>query len=138
MAIKLSVSVRNARLNAIETTISTDPTLEIRSGSPPTNVDDADSGTLLATLSLPTDWMAAASGGVKGKSGTWQDSSADGTGEAGHFRIKASDTTVHIQGTVSESGGGGDMILDNTDFAAGQTFTITQFDLTDGNDGGDA
>lgn len=130
MAVQLSTAVRNARLDAIETTISTSPTLEIRTGAVPANCAAADSGTVLATLTLPSDWMAAASGGSKALSGTWQDASADATGTAAHFRIKAS-ATCHIQGTVGTSGT--DMIVDSVSFTAGQQFTVTAFTLTDGN-----
>jgi hypothetical protein len=134
MAIQLSVAVRNARLDAIETTIGASAVLKIRSGSAPANVATADSGTVLATLNLPSDWMAAAGSGAKAKSGTWEDTSADATGTAAHFRLYASDgTTAHLQGTVTATGGGGDMTVDNTSFAAAQAFTITGFTLTDGN-----
>jgi len=134
MALQLSTSVRNARLDAIESTISTSAILKIRSGSAPADCATADSGTVLATLSLPSDWMAAASSGSKAKSGTWQDASADATGTAAHFRIYDSGGTVcHIQGTVTATGGGGDLTLDNTSIASGQTVTITSFSLTDGN-----
>jgi hypothetical protein len=134
MAIQLSTTVRNARLDAIETAIGTSAVLKIRSGSAPANVATADSGTVLATLSLPSDWLAAASSGSKAKSGTWQDTSADATGTAAHFRIYASDgTTAHIQGTVTVTGGGGDMTVDSVSFTAAQSFTISTFTLTDGN-----
>ena len=134
MAIKMTVAVRNAMLDAIETAIGTTAVLKIRSGSPPTNIADADSGTVLATLTLPSDWMAAASSGSKAKSGTWSDTSADATGTAGHFRVYASDgTTQHIQGTITATSGGGDMELDNTSINSGQAVTITTFTLTAGN-----
>lgn len=134
MAIKMSVAVRNARLDAIETAIGTSAVLKIRTGAPPTNITDADSGTVLATLNLPSDWMGAANAGAKAKAGTWEDASADAAGTAAHFRIYASDgSTQHMQGTVTVTGGGGDMTVDNTTLAAGQTFTITGFTLTDGN-----
>ena len=134
MALKLSVAVRNARLDAIEAAIGTLAILKIRTGAAPANCGAADSGTVLATASLPSDWLAAASGGSKAKSGTWEDTSADATGTAAHFRIYASDgTTCHIQGTVTLTGGGGDMTLDNIAFVAGQQFTVTGFALTDGN-----
>lgn len=132
MAIQLSTSVRNARLDTIESTIGTSAVLKIRTGAAPADVATADSGTVLATLSLPSDWMAAASSGAKAKSGTWQDISADATGTAGHFRIYASDgTTPHIQGTCGI--GSGDLQLDNTSIASGQSVTVTSFTLTDGN-----
>ena len=133
MAIKASVAVRNARLDAIESTIGTSAVLKIRTGSPPTNITDADSGTVLASITLPSDWAAAASGGSKAKSGTWS-VAASATGTAGHFRLYASDgTTQHMQGTVTATGGGGDMTLDNTSIASGQTVTVNTFTLTDGN-----
>lgn len=133
MAISLSVTVRNAMLDAIETAIGTGAILKIRTGAPP-GIGSADSGTVLATLTLPSDWMAAASGGSKAKSGTWEDASADDTGEAGHYRIYASDgTTQHLEGTVTATGGGGDMEVQNTSFAAGQAFTVTSFSLSAGN-----
>lgn len=134
MALQLSVGVRNGMLDAIETVIGTSAVLKIRSGSAPADVATADSGTVLSTVSLPSDWMAAASGGTKAKSGTWQDTSADNTGTAAHFRIYASDgTTAHLQGTVTATGGGGDMTVDNTSFASGQSFTVTGFTLTAAN-----
>lgn len=132
MTVQLSTTVRNARLDAIETTISTAPTLEIRTGAQPANCAAADSGTVVATLALPSDWMAAAASGAKALAGTWQDTSADATGTAAHFRIKQG-ATCHIQGSVTATGGGGDLQVDNTSFAAGQSFTITAFTLTDGN-----
>ena len=130
MAVQLSDSVRNARLDAIETVIGTTPTLEIRTGAQPANCAAADSGTVLATLTLPSDWLAAASGGTKAKSGTWSDSSADATGTAAHFRIKAGATT-HLQGSVGTSAA--DLIVDSVAFNVGQGFTINTFTLTDAN-----
>lgn len=134
MAIQLSTAVRNARLDAIETAIGTSAVLKIRTGAVPANVATADSGSVLATLSLPSDYMAAASGGTKALTGTWQDASADAAGTAAHFRLYATDgTTAHMQGTVTVTGGGGDLQVDNVTFAAAQQFTVTAFTLTDGN-----
>jgi hypothetical protein len=134
MTIQLSTAVRNARLDAIETTIGTSAVLKIRTGAQPADCATADSGTVLATVSCPSDYLAAASSGSKAKSGTWEDTSADATGTAAHFRLYASDgTTCHMQGSVTITGGGGDMTVDNTSFAAAQAFTVTGFTLTDGN-----
>jgi hypothetical protein len=134
VTLQLSTSVRNGQLDAIETVIGTSAILEIRSGSPPANCAAVDSGTLLASCSLPSDWLAAAASGQKAKSGTWEDTSANNAGTAGHWRIKDSGgTTCHMQGTVTATGGGGDMTVDNTNFAAGQAFTVTSFTITAGN-----
>ena len=132
MALQLSVTARNARLDAIETATGTSAVLKIWSGSVPANCAASDSGTLIASLSLPSDWLAAASSGSKAKSGTWQDLSCDNSGTCGHFRIYASDgTTCHIQGTVGTSGT--DMIVDTASPTSGQSFTVSTFSLTDGN-----
>ena len=132
MALQFSAAVRNARLDAIETTIGATAVLKIRSGSVPADCATADAGTVLATLTLPSDWMAAASGGSKAKSGTWQDTSADATGTAAHFRIYDSGGTVcGLQGTVGV--GSGDLQVDSVSFTAGQSFSITGFTLTDAN-----
>ena len=135
MALQYSVTVRNAQLDAVETTVGTAPLLRIYSGSAPANCAAAASGTLLAEATLPSDWMAAASSGSKALSGTWQDASANATGTAGHWRLyDSSGTTCHAQGTVTATGGGGDMTLDNTSIASAQSVTITSFTITAGND----
>jgi hypothetical protein len=132
MSLQLSTTVRNARLDAIETAIGASAVLKMRTGAAPANCGTADSGTVIATLSLPSDWMAAAGSGSKAMSGSWADASADASGTMAHFRIYASDgTTCHLQGTVGTSAA--DLIVDNTSVNAGQSFTITGFTLTDAN-----
>ena len=132
MAVQLSVTVRNARLDQIETTVGTAPLLRIYSGSVPANCAASETGTVLAEIALPSDWMSAASAGSKAKLGTWTDASADNTGTATHFRVyDSAGTTCHVQGTAGTSGT--DMILDSTSFTAGQSFTVSSFTLTDGN-----
>jgi hypothetical protein len=134
VAIKFSIAVKNARADAIETAIGVSAVLKIRSGAAPTNITDADAGTVLATLNLPSDWMGAASGGTKALAGSWTDASADNSGTPAHFRVYATDgTTQHIQGTVTLTAGGGDMTVDSTTWTAGQAFTVTSFTFTEGN-----
>lgn len=130
MAVQLAVSTRNARLDAIETDLGSDPDLEIRSGSPPADCAAADSGSLLCSMQLPADAFAAAASGSKAKSGTWQ-GTASGTGTAGHFRVKTSGGVCKLQGTCGQ--GSGDLSLDNTSIANGQTVTVTSFSLSDAN-----
>ena len=124
MALQLSTTVRNALLDAIETAIGTAPILKIRTTSVPANCAAADAGSVLATLTLPSDWLAAAASGSKAQSGTWQDTSADASGTAAHFRIYDSGgSTCHMQGTVGTSGT--DITVDSVTFTAGQSFSIT-------------
>ncbi len=134
MAVQLSTTLRNARLDQIETTVGTSAVLKIRTGAQPVSVATADSGTVVATLSLPTDWMGAAANGTKAKSGTWEDSTADATGTAAHWRLYQSDgTTCHAQGSVTVTGSGGDLTVDNVSFSSGQSFTITAWTFTEAN-----
>jgi hypothetical protein len=134
MSIQLSTTVRNARLDAIETAIGVDAVMRIYTGTVPANCAAANAGTILAQLTLPSDWLAAASGGSKSKSGTWEDTSANNSGTAEHFRIyESSVTTCHIQGTVTASGGGGDLTLDDVSIVSAQAIIITSFALTDAN-----
>jgi len=133
LTLQLSTTVRNAMLDAIESTTGAVALLYIRSGSVEATPATADSGTLLCTITLPSDWMSAASGGVKSKLGTWSGTVATG-GTAEHFRIKdPTGTTVHVQGTITLTAGGGDMILDNTTLVATQTVTVNTFQLTASN-----
>lgn len=134
MAVQLSVAVRNARLDQIESTIGTTAILRIRTGAQPADCATSDSGTILAALTLPSDYMAAAGSGAKAKTGTWEDTSADNTGTAAHWRLyDSAGTTCHAQGTVTVTAGGGDMEVQNTSFTAGQSFTVTTFTFTDAN-----
>lgn len=132
MTLQYSVTVNNARLDAIETAIGVSALLKIRTGAQPANCAAADSGTVVATLTLPSDWMSAASAGVKAKLGTWQDASADATGTAAHWRIyDSSGTTCYMQGSYGTTAT--DMIGDSTSFTAGQSFTVNSFSLTAAN-----
>jgi hypothetical protein len=133
MAVQLGTLTRNAMLDAIETTLSTSPLLTIRTGAQPANCAAANSGTVLATINLPSDWMAAASGGTKAiAGGPWQDVSADAGGTAAHFRIhNTAGTVCEMQGSVGQ--GTGDLQLDNATLVAGQTVQITAFTLTAAN-----
>jgi hypothetical protein len=134
MTVQNSVAARNARLDAFETAVGTSAIMKFRTGAQPATCATADSGTVLATLSLPSDWMAAASGGSKAKSGTWEDTSADAAGTIGHYRIYASDgTTCHEQGSVTITGSGGDITVDNTNVAVAQLVTVTGYTKTAGN-----
>jgi hypothetical protein len=89
------------RLDLAESVTGTAAKLNIYSGSAPANCAAADTGTLLATLSLPSDWMNAASGTTKTLLGSWTGTASAGAGATPtHFRIKdTANTTCTIQGT---------------------------------------
>ena len=127
MTYQYSVACRNAKLDAVETAIGATAVLKIFSGAEPANCAAADPTGLLCTITLPSDWMNAASAGAKTKLGTWS-AAASGTGTAASWRLYASDgTTCGIQGSMT------DMVLDNNSIAAAQVVTVNTFTITAGN-----
>lgn len=137
MSIQYSTAIRNGKMDQFETFIGTSAILKLRSGAQPANCAAADSGTVGATLNLPSDWLNAASSGAKTKLGTWEDASADASVTVAHWRLYASDgTTCHAQGSITLTGGGGDLTMDAVALTAGQQITITAWSMTGGNSAG--
>ena len=133
MTLQYSVAVRNAQLDQVEVVTGATAKLSIRTGTQPADCSQADAGSLLIQITLPSDYLAAAASGAKAKAGTWSGSATAG-GTAGHWRLyDNAGTTCHAQGSVTATGGGGDMTLDNTNIASGQVVTIGTFSLTAGN-----
>ena len=132
MAIQYSSTIYLGQLDLVESSAGASAKLYIYSGSAPANCAAADSGTLLATLTLPSDWMAAASGTSKVLAGSWTGAASAGSGATPtHFRIKDNaGTTCHVQGTAGV--GSGDMSLNGT-ITSGQTITISAFTLNAAN-----
>ena len=133
MALKYSTTLRNAQLDAITTAVGTSGILRIYSGTRPANVAAAITGTLLAEcVCNASAFAAAASGGVLTANAIADDSSANASGTASHYRLFRSDgTTAVIDGDVSTSGS--DLNLDNTSINSGQVVSITSFTITAGN-----
>lgn len=128
MAIQHSTAVRDARGEAYETAIGTSPKLEFFTGAQPANCAAADSGTKLTSMSLPADWLSTASGGsAKTLLGSWT-TTGIAAGNAGYYRIKnTAGSTCHEQGSITATGGGGDLTLDNISIAVAQNVSITSF-----------
>jgi tellurite resistance-related uncharacterized protein len=131
MPFQTSATLRNNMIGQYETTIGTAPKLQLRTGAQPADCAAADSGTLIAEITLPSDWLTAASAGAVSKNGTWA-GTAVATGTIAHYRIKDSGgTTTHEQGNVGTSGT--DIVLDsNVVNSIGQNVTITGWTRTQG------
>ncbi len=132
MTIQVSVGIRNAWINAIEATVGTSPKLELRTGAQEANCAAAASGTLLATLSVPSDWQTAgSSGGGLINNNPWTGTVSTG-GTAAHFRLTdTAGTTCHMIGSVGLASG--DLALDNNVLVAAQTLNINTWTTTAGN-----
>lgn len=102
-------------------------TIQIRTGGQPADPDSAASGTLLATINLPTPAFGAASVGVVSKSGTWNTVATD-SGIAGWARFINAAATRSFDVTVAEVGG--DLTIDIEDILVGGVVTVTAFTYT--------
>lgn len=130
MVLDYNNALANAALNSIyDTNFPAGSIVEIRSGAP-AGAEAAAGGVLLASITTPAGPWAAAATGSKAKTGTWQDTAADATGTAGHFRLKNAAGTLLEEGTITATGGGGDMTLDNISIAINQVVTVTGYTRT--------
>lgn len=132
-SIKMTNATKSAACDAVVDRVDAGSgagTIEIRSGTQPTNADDSDTGTLLATLTYSDPAFGACSNGVATASSITGDSSADATNTAGYFVVKDSSGTKVFTGTITATGGGGDMTLVTTSIVSGQPVQITSFTFT--------
>jgi len=130
VSVQFSTTARNARLDAITSTVGNAGLLRIYTGSAPADCGTAASGTLLAELTCGSPFAGAASSGVltvTNPGGV----SASNTGTAGYYRVYKSDgTTCVAQGTVGTSGA--DLNLNTTSILTGGTVTVTAWSWTEG------
>lgn len=136
MGIQYSTTIRTNRMDQVNSGIGANAYLRIYDGTKPTNPGTAlSSNTLLAELRGDASaWAAAASAGVLTANAITQDSGADAGSVATFFRIYKSDgTTCAVQGTVTATGGGGDLTLTTTTIVSGQPVSVSGFVLTEGN-----
>ena len=130
---KISTAARNAACDGIVDLLDGGAgagTIGIRTGAPPTNVSDANSGTLLGTLTFSDPAFGAASTGVATASAITSDTNADASGTAGHFRCYDSNAVNVFQGTAGVTGDTPDMVFDNATIVAGGTIAITSMTVT--------
>lgn len=127
MTVQWSDTLRNDELDAITTRLGAGWKLKIRTGSQPANVATASSGTVLVTF---TPTAASASAGSKNFVSSGGSASASATGTAGHYELTTSADVVHERGSVTATGGGGDVTVDNTSIASGQNVSVTSFTKT--------
>jgi hypothetical protein len=128
MTQQYSTAHRNSMLDLWDTSLGSSWKLKIRTGAQPANVAAASTGTVLATF---TPTLASASGGTKTMvTGVPISVSAANSGTAAHYELTKSDDTVVERGTVTVTGGGGDVTVDNTSITSGQTVQVTGFTKT--------
>ena len=134
MTLGIVATARNAMLDALNARINAGAgagKLRIYDGVRPATGGAATN--LLAELTLSDPAAPAAAAGVLTLSAITQDASADASGDATWFRILDSDNNIVFDGSVTASGGGGDLQLVTVSITAGQPVQISSFTITAGN-----
>lgn len=126
MAITHSTAVRNALADAIDDQVNAGTT-------------DAQGDFVVQESAGPTDLIewnlqdpafgAAASGQIT-LAGTTLTTTADNTGTADQFEVRDKDNAMVYTGTVTATGGGGDVEIDNTSVSSGQSADLTSHTYT--------
>lgn len=104
-------------------------TIQIRSGTRPADPATTATGTLLATVTCADPAFGSASSGVA----TITDPAgvtAAATGTASWFRALDSNSAACFDGSVTATGGGGDLTLSSTSIVSGTTVDITGGTIT--------
>lgn len=136
MATRISTAAAKAGLDSIVALLDGGAGagyIEIRTGAQPATVGTAATGTLLGTLTLTDPAFGAAtnaSPAVATAAAITSDTDADASGTAGWFRAYDSAGTAVIDGSITGTGGGGDMELDDTNIVAGGTIAISSWTIS--------
>jgi hypothetical protein len=130
MSLQFSTTLRNGQADQITSVVGSNALLSIFTGTPPVNCAAASTGTQLAQLSCSATFAPSSSGGVLTVS-TITAANAIASGLAGYFRLFKSDgITCVMQGTVTQTGGGGDLVADNPTFSSGSPVSFTSWTIT--------
>lgn len=128
MALTINEAIANAQMDELGSLLDAG-FIDIYDGTQPVDGDDPPDGTLLVSCQLQNPAYAAASGGsalgLAVISGT---AVADGTATYAQQRNAAN--TQWMYASVTESGGGGDIIITDADILIGQIVTVTLSTLT--------
>lgn len=133
MAVNLSVATRNAMADIVVARLDLDAgpaSIALRTGASP-GADNAATGTLLATLAFNDPSFAAAALGVATMDNTPVLSAVGvAAGTAGYFRMTDNSGDVVMDGTITATGGGGDLELNTTTISVGLAVEITAGTIT--------
>jgi hypothetical protein len=127
MAIQYSTTHRTNSMTQLNTDIGTSALIKIYTGSPPSNVATAFTGTLLVTLTGNAAGFGSASAGALTASAITS-GTAGAAGTAGYFRIATSGGTDVVQGTIGTSGT--DLTINNTSIASSQVVSASSLVIT--------
>jgi hypothetical protein len=124
-------SLEGLTLAQIEAAIGTAPTLTIFAGAQPAATTDPDPDDPLVAIVLPSDWLAAESGGGASMLGGPWLGLATADGVALSWRI-SKDSTCYLQGSAGHRTSSAEMRLRNHNLKTDQVVQVTQFRLSTG------
>lgn len=135
MANGYNLALRKAKADAITTAVGNAGTLTIYSGTQPATGGTAT--TVLATFTLGSPFAPASTGTLGGTvsiSPTLPSAAtASASGTASWYRVSTSGAAQVIDGTVTATGGGGDLQLTTTTITSGLSIQITSWTIAVGN-----
>lgn len=139
MTLRMNTALRNLLADAFGGAFDVDGRINFYTGAQPASADAAPTGTLLATSVLPADAFAPAAAGLAAANAIASIAVA-ASGTVGWFRVyKAADgagastTLKRMDGSVTATGGGGDMTFDNVAWVAGGLEAISSFTFDSAN-----
>lgn len=134
MTTHISNAARNAACDAVVDLAdagSGPAKIRIYNGSQPAGPDTAVSGqTLLAEITLADPAFGSASSGAATLSGTPLSTTGVAAGTASWFRTLDSNNVAALDGSVTATGGGGELQLATTTISVGVTVQITSGTVT--------
>lgn len=122
----IATSVRNAQADAAVDLIdggSTDAAGDLQ-------ILTSIGGSVLATFTLQNPAFGSAASGVATMSGLPLSTTATGTGTAAAYAVRDRDNNVLWNGTVTATGGGGDIEISSTSINTSDTVNLTAFTHT--------
>lgn len=133
MAIRLPSAAQNALCDTLVDRLDAGAgagTIEIRTGSQPASANSAATGTLLATITCADPAFGSAAAGVATLAGVPLTTTGVAAGTAGWFRVKDSTGATVFDGSVTATGGGGDLTMSTTAVSVGLSLEITAGTVT--------
>jgi hypothetical protein len=133
MATRLSTATRNTACDAVVDLLdggSAAGTIKIYTGAQPAAANDAATGTLLVTITLADPAFGVANTGAAALAGTPLSATAGASGVAGWARFADSTGATVLDGSVTATGGGGQVELATTTISSGVTVQITSGTVT--------
>jgi hypothetical protein len=129
MALRKNIATRNEQINTFGDLFD-GGTLLIYTGTQPADPNSAATGTLLATINIPSPAFGAPSSGAVAKAGTWS-ATITTSGTAGYARFISADTLKTMDVTVTNIPGGNDLLISSVNLSSGNTVSVISLIITE-------